>query len=654
MKVLSIDLETYSSVNLQKSGLYKYVQSPDFEILLLAYAYDDLPVQVIDLAGGEQIPLKIMRDLSDPAVEKHAYNAAFEYYCLSKFFRTTLDQWHCTMVHGLYCGYPGSLAAIGEALGLPQEKKKMAEGKSLIRYFCCPCTPTKKNGGRTRNLPCHDPEKWSLFKEYCRQDVVTERMVDHQLSNYPLPENEQALWIVDQMINTGGVALDQQLVKGALRLSALMAEELAGKARELTGLENPNSVAQLKVWIEANADIQIDSLNKKTVSELIEEKSGTDAVQMVLRLRQEMAKTSVKKYEAMQAAMCDDGRVRGLIQFYGANRTGRWAGRLVQVQNLPRNYLDSLDTARVLVKQQKKDALQLIYGNVPDTLSQLIRTAFIPGRGCHFAVADFSAIEARVIAWLAQETWRLEVFHTHGKIYEASASAMFGVPIERIRKGNPEYALRAKGKVAELALGYQGASGALIQMGALNMGLSEEDLPDIVQRWRASNRRIVDLWYAVENAAVKCVEYGQMVSLSCGVSFTRDTGRMMITLPSGRKLFYTAPQLIPDARGYKRLYFMGVSQSCKRWELIQTYGGKLTENIVQAVARDCLANAIRNLHHAGYTINFHIHDEVILEIPDESNQSLEEAIELMCQAPAWAAGLPLNADGFENGYYKKD
>ncbi len=588
MRSLSIDLETYSSVNIKKSGLYKYVQSPDFEILLFAYAYDEEAVQVVDLASGEIIPEGVLLDLSNPEVEKHAYNAAFEYYCLSKFFRTVLEQWHCTMVHGLYCGYPGSLAAIGEALNLPQEKKKMAEGKNLIRYFCSPCTPTKRNGGRIRNLPFHDLAKWNLFKEYCQQDVVTERVIAQKLSTHPLPSSEHALWVVDQLINIGGVAIDQELVGGALQISNHISEELSSKAKELTGLNNPNSIAQLKRWVEDNANIQIDSLNKQTVSELLSAKTGSDAVQTMLRLRQEMAKTSVKKYEAMQAVMCLDGRVRGLVQFYGANRTGRWAGRLVQVQNLPRNYLESLDTARELVKKQKVEALQLVYGNVPDTLSQLIRTAFVPREGCHFAVADFSAIEARVIAWLAQESWRLDVFHTHGKIYEASASTMFGVPIELIRKGNPEYALRAKGKVAELALGYQGASGALIQMGALQMGLSEEDLPDIVQRWRASNRRIVDLWYAVENSAIKCVESGSPSFLSCGISFTRDSERMMITLPSGRRLFYTAPQLIPDDRGYKRLYFMGLNQSSKRWELTQTYGGKLTENIVQAVARDCL------------------------------------------------------------------
>ena len=588
MRSLSIDLETYSSVNIKKSGLYKYVQSPDFEILLFAYAYDEEAVQVVDLASGEIIPEGVLLDLSNPEVEKHAYNAAFEYYCLSKFFRTVLEQWHCTMVHGLYCGYPGSLAAIGEALNLPQEKKKMAEGKNLIRYFCSPCTPTKRNGGRIRNLPFHDLAKWNLFKEYCQQDVVTERVIAQKLSTHPLPSSEHALWVVDQLINIGGVAIDQELVGGALQISNHISEELSSKAKELTGLNNPNSIAQLKRWVEDNANIQIDSLNKQTVSELLSAKTGSDAVQTMLRLRQGMAKTSVKKYEAMQAVMCLDGRVRGLVQFYGANRTGRWAGRLVQVQNLPRNYLESLDTARELVKKQKVEALQLVYGNVPDTLSQLIRTAFVPREGCHFAVADFSAIEARVIAWLAQESWRLDVFHTHGKIYEASASTMFGVPIELIRKGNPEYALRAKGKVAELALGYQGASGALIQMGALQMGLSEEDLPDIVQRWRASNRRIVDLWYAVENSAIKCVESGSPSFLSCGISFTRDSERMMITLPSGRRLFYTAPQLIPDDRGYKRLYFMGLNQSSKRWELTQTYGGKLTENIVQAVARDCL------------------------------------------------------------------
>ena len=654
MTTLSIDIETYSSIDLAKSGLYKYVQSPDFEILLFAYAYDDGPVQVVDLAAGERIPYFTVMDLHRPEVVKTAYNAAFEYYCLSKFFDTRLEQWHCTMVLGLYRGYPAGLAAIGEALRLPQEKKKMAEGKALVRYFCTPCRPSRKNGGRQRNLPGHDPAKWRLFKEYCRQDVVVEREIKNALSRYPLPETEQALWVVDQHINLNGVAIDERLVDGAIAISAQVAEELSGKAKSITGLENPNSVAQLKAWMEKNADVVVGSLDKQTVAELLADKSGTEEMQELLKIRQEMAKTSTKKYAAMKAAACSDGRVRGLLQFYGANRTGRWAGRLVQVQNLPRNYLDSLDTARELVKKQKVDALKVVYGNVPDTLSQLIRTAFIPGEGRQFAVADFSAIEARVIAWLAGEEWRLEVFRTHGRIYEASASAMFGVPIEHIRKGRPEYALRAKGKVAELALGYQGSSGALIQMGALKMGLEEGDLPDIVRRWRASNKRIVDMWYSIEQRAVDCIENGSTRAMPHGISFSRDENNLVVGLPSGRSLFYVEPRLIPDDRGFKRIFFMGQSQTSKKWEHIQTYGGKLTENIVQAVARDCLANAIMNLYRAGYQIDFHIHDEVILEIPRDGSRNLEEAVGLMCRQPSWAPDLPLNADGFVSEYYKKD
>lgn len=654
MRELSIDIETYSSVDLKKSGLYKYVQSPDFEILLFAYAYDDGPVNIVDLASGEKIPYFTVMDLHRPEVVKTAHNAAFEFYCLSKFFHTQIDQWRCTMVHALYCGYPASLDAAGKALNFSQDKQKMSEGRALIRYFCIPCAPTQRNGGRIRNLPKHDPGKWKLFKEYCKQDVFTEREIKRELQMYPVPEPEQKLWELDQLINIGGVAVDQELIRGALEISGQMSGELKQKARDITGLDNPNSVAQLKEWISQNAGMEVESLNKQTVAELLADKSGTAQLKKVLKLRQEMAKTSIKKYQAMGQAVCDDGRIRGLLQFYGANRTGRWAGRLVQVQNLPRNYLESLDTARELVKSRKADCLKLIYGSVPDTLSQLIRTAFVPGEGCRFAVADFSAIEARVIAWLAGEEWRLDVFRTHGKIYEASASAMFGVDIGLIKKGNPEYALRAKGKVAELALGYQGASGALIQMGALNMGLKEEELPDIVKRWRASNRRIVDLWYSVERAAVECVKTGITATLPCGVSFSRDEKCMAILLPSGRRLFYNHPQLTPNERGYDSLWFMGVNQSSKKWEAIQTYGGKMTENIVQAVARDCLANAMMNLYEAGYKINFHIHDEVILEIPDNGGQSLEEAIQLMCRNPSWAQGLPLNADGFTGGYYKKE
>lgn len=654
MRELSIDIETYSSVDLKKAGLYKYVQSPDFEILLFAYAYDDGPVNIVDLACGEKIPYFTLMDLHRADVVKTAHNAAFEYYCLSKFFETHISQWRCTMVHSLYCGYPASLAAAGKAMNFSQDRRKMSEGKALIKYFCVPCAPTQRNGGRVRNLPKHDPGKWNLFKEYCKQDVFTEREIKRELDVYPVPESEQRLWALDQAINIGGVALDTDLIQGALAISGQMSSELKKKAQDITGLDNPNSVSQLKEWIEQNADMEIESLNKQTVSEMLADKDGKEQVREVLKIRQEMAKTSIKKYEAMEKAVCDDGRVRGLLQFYGANRTGRWAGRLVQVQNLPRNYLESLGTARELVRKRKIDTLKILYGNVPDTLSQLIRTAFIPADGYEFAVADFSAIEARVIAWLAGEEWRLDVFRTHGKIYEASASTMFGVDIDLIKKGNPEYALRAKGKVAELALGYQGASGALIQMGALNMGLKEEELPDIVKRWRASNRRIVDLWYSVEQAAVECVKTGMPRTLPCNVSFTRDQRFLMVTLPSGRKLFYNSPRLMPNERGYDALWFMGMNQTSKKWENIQTYGGKLTENIVQAVARDCLANAMMNLQHAGYKINFHIHDEVILEIPRGGVQSLDEAIRLMCINPAWAAGLPLNADGFTGDYYKKE
>ena len=654
MRTLSVDIETYSSVDIRKSGLYKYVQSPDFEILLFAYAYDDNPVQIVDLAGGEKIPYFTVMDLHRPEVKKTAFNAAFEYYCLSKFFQTHLDQWYCTMVHAWYCGYSGGLGAIGQAMQFPEDKRKMSEGKALIKYFCSPCARTKRNGGRTRNLPDHDPDKWKLFKEYCKQDVVTEREIKKQLDPYPLPEFEHRLWTVDQLINIGGVSIDLDMVDGALAISDQITNELTDKARGITGLDNPNSVAQLKQWISDNADVEIDSLNKQTVSDLLNDQNGTDELKVMLRIRQEMAKTSVKKYEAMKAAVCDDNRVRGLLQFYGATRTGRWAGRLVQVQNLPRNYIESLDTVRDLIKKRKIEALRTIYGNIPDTLSQLIRTTFIPAEGKQFAVADFSAIEARVLSWLANETWRLEVFRTHGKIYEASASAMFGVPLELIKKGNPEYELRSKGKVAELALGYQGSTGALIQMGALRGGLAEEDLPDIVQRWRASNKRIVDFWYKVERYAVDCIKNGTNSTMPCGVSFSRDSTRLIVTLPSGRKLFYLQPQLIPDDRNYDRIYYMGQGQKSHKWELLQTYGGKLTENIVQAVARDCLANSIINLYNAGYVINFHIHDEVILEIPENGNQSLDEAISLMCHAPAWAEGLPLNADGFVSDYYKKE
>nr|WP_296484685.1 DNA polymerase [uncultured Acetatifactor sp.] len=654
MKVLHIDLETYSSVDLKKAGLYKYVQSPDFQILLFAYSVDGGTVNIIDCACGEQLPAELITALADPKVEKVAHNAAFEIYCLNKFFYSPVSQWHCTMVHSLYCGFPASLDAAGKAMGLPKDRRKMGVGKQLIRYFCVPCTPTARNGGRTRNLPHHDHAKWRLFKEYCRQDVATEKEIYHRLEGYPIPEQERQNWILDQYINTAGVKMDLELIEGALELHGVVSQKLAGKARKLTGLDNPNSVAQLKNWVQEHSGLELESLNKATVAEILADKDSKDLVKEVLRIRKELGKTSVKKYEAMRACVCADGRIRGLLQFYGASRTGRFAGRLVQVQNLPRNYIESLDTARHLVKTGRPEAVRAVYGDVPDLLSQLIRTAFIPGEGCRFIVADFSAIEARVLAWLAGEEWRLDVFRTHGKIYEASASTMFGVPIEKIKKGNSEYALRSKGKVAELALGYQGGAHALVSMGALSMGLSEEELPDIVSRWRKSNRRIQDFWYAVENNAVDTVQYGTVHAMPRGISFYRDRNYLFIRLPSGRELFYYHPELMTNAFGRKAVGFYGTSQATKKWEQTETYGGKLTENIVQAVARDLLCSAMQNLYRAGYAIRFHIHDEVILEVPENSGKNLEEAVRLMCTLPEWAAGLPLDAAGFEGYYYRKD
>lgn len=655
MRILHIDIETFSSVELKKSGLYKYVQSPDFEIILFAYAYDDEPVRVIDCLQGEVIPLSVLNDLQNPAVIKMAHNAAFEFYALSKFYKTFLDQWRCTMVQALYCGFPGSLAGVGEAMGFQEDKKKMGIGKTLIKYFCIPCAATKANGGRTRNYPRHNMQKWELFKSYNYQDVVTEREIYHELCQYPVPEEEWKNWQLDQMINIGGTAIDMELVEGALAISDQIRDELSGKAKDLTGLENPNSVAQLKKWVEDNSGLEIDSLNKATVAEIL---SGDPAegIREVLKIRRELGKTSVKKYEAMKTCVCEDGRVRGLLQFYGANRTGRFAGRLVQIQNLPKNFLGTLDIAREFVKHRQIEAVRMIYGNIPDTLSQLIRTAFVPGEGCHFCVADFSAIEARVLAWMAGEQWRLDVFRTHGKIYEASASAMFGVPIETIAKGQENYKLRAKGKVAELALGYGGGAHALVAMGALNMGLTEEELPDIVKRWRASSRRIYDFWYAVERAAQEAIEYGVITTLPCGITISRDQNFMFIKLPSGRSLFYRDPQLAPGNYGNKEILFMGLNQTNKKWGRINTWGGKLVENIIQAASRDILCNAMKNLTRAGYKINFHIHDEVILEVPDDDkSKTLDDAIRRMCALPEWANGLPLNAAGFDNAhYYMKD
>ena len=498
MTHISIDIETYSSVPIAKAGAYKYVQSPDFEILLFAYSVDGGPVEIVDLAQGELLPEWLFDALGNPAYIKHAYNAAFEWYCLSKFCGHLLpvDQWRDTMLHGLYCGFTAGLDATGKALGLPAEKQKLSVGKALIRYFCVPCAATQSNGGRTRNLPKHDPDKWELFKTYCKGDVTTEMEIDRRLSNFPVPADIEKQWQTDLLINARGVAVDMQMVRGALEIDAASRDKLTAEAVSITGLENPNSVSQLSKWLESNTNQPVGDLRKDTVAAMLDSKSVTGPAERMLEIRQELGKTSTKKYDAIEAAVCSDGRVRGLLQFYGANRTGRWAGRLVQVQNLPRTYLHGamLDTARDLTRRKLPEGLELLYGSVPGTLSQLVRTALVPRPGCKFVDADFSAIEARVVAWLAGEEWVLQVFRTHGKIYEATASQMFGVPLDRIVKGNTEYALRQKGKVATLALGYQGGSSALIAMGALKNGLTEEELPDIVSRWRQANRAIVRCW----------------------------------------------------------------------------------------------------------------------------------------------------------------
>lgn len=660
MDHLSIDLETFSSVPIAKAGAQKYIASPDFEILLFAYSLNGAPSVCCDIAQGELLPDWVLDALCDPQCLKHAYNAAFEWGCLSKFMGRQLppEQWRCTMFHGLYAGYPAGLDAAGRALGLPEDKRKLSTGKALIRYFCVPCTPTKSNGGRRRNLPNHDPARWELFKEYNAKDVTTEMEIERRLSLITVPDWLQRQWETDLLINARGVAVDMEMVNGALEIGATVREWLTQEAVRISGLSNPNSVQQLSAWLEQETGEEVTDLRKDTVAKMIAQAPDIPEVKRMLEIRQELGKTSTKKYDAIEQAVCPDGRVRGLLQFYGANRTGRWAGRLVQVQNLPRTYTQPLELARNLVKQRKLDNLRLIYGSVPDTLSQLIRTAFVASDGNVLIDADFSAIEARVISWLAGEQWRLEVFKTHGKIYEASASQMFGVPIERIKKGNPEYALRQKGKVAELALGYQGGAGALINMGALDMGIPEDDLPDIVQRWRDTNKRICDLWYKMNSAAVEAISTGCSVGVgrllvSCEYDAAHEVEYLTVLLPSGRKLYYNSPQIGENKWGGPSISYMGMDQTTKKWKRIETYGGKLVENCVQAVARDCLAQAIENLEKEGLPVVFHIHDEVVIDCRADT-ATLDDVVDIMSRPIPWAPGLPLNADGWVGGFFKKD
>lgn len=658
MHHLSIDIETKSGAEIGKTGLYRYAQDKDFEVLLFAFKLDGAPVEIVDLAMGERIPEDILNCLENPDVIKHAYNAAFEWYCLNQAgYHTPLAQWRCTMIHGLYCGYTAGLDATGKAMGLPQDKQKLTTGKALIRYFCVPCKPTKSNGGRRWNLPHHALEKWVLFKEYCKQDVVTENEILNRLSAFPVPEEEEKLWQMDVKMNAFGVRVDTELITGALTVDNVSTQKLTDEAYQITGLDNPNSPSQIQQWLKASEGVEIPNLQKATVEEALKRDDLPEEARRVLEIRQQLGKTSVRKYTAMDTAKCEDDRIRGLTQFYGANRTGRWAGRLVQLQNLPRNYLKTLDYARNLVKAQNYEGIRLLYGNVPDTLSQLIRTAFIPSEGHKFVVADFSAIEARVIAWLAGEQWVNEVFATHGKIYEATASQMFHVPIEKIVKGNPEYSLRQKGKVATLALGYQGGTSALIAMGALNMGLTEEELPDIVSRWRSANPRIRDLWYAVEETALAAMTTAEPQAIR-GLIFRLEGdliyGQSFLTvqLPSGRKLFYPKPFLQENRFGKMAIHYYTIGQQTRKWEVDSTYGGKMTENIVQAIARDCLAETLRRIDQLGLQVVFHVHDEVIIDAPVDV--TVDRICGLMAEPIPWAPGLILKGAGFESSYYMKD
>lgn len=652
MSTLSIDIETYSSVDLKSSGVYAYAASPDFEILLLAYACNNEPVKIIDIAGGEKVPDMVLAALTNPLIIKTAYNANFERTCLAAYFKMQMppEQWRCTAIHAAILGMPPTLGAVAQVLGFPEDKQKMGIGSSLIRYFCIPCKPTKTNGERTRNLPQHDPEKWKTFKDYCIRDVEVERAIREKLSRFPVPANEQALWELDQKINDRGIRVDRELVKKAIICDKQYTERLMDEAITLTGLDNPKSVAQLKDWLYEAEGEEIESLDKKSIPKLLD-KTESETTKRVLVLRQEMSKTSVKKYSAMLHSIGTDDRIRGLLQFYGANRTGRWAGRLVQVQNLPQNKLPDLALARQLVKKGEFDTLEILFGSPAFVLSQLVRTAFIPDTGHRFIVADFSAIEARVIAWLAGEKWRMDVFNTHGKIYEASAAQMFHVPVESVTKGNP---LRQKGKIAELALGYQGGKGALITMGALDMGLSEDELPDLVAAWRDANPNIVKLWYLFEEAAIRAVRGKTTVPLQLGVEFSYENGILFMRLPSGRRLAYIRPRLEMNEKfGKEGLTYEGVDQTTKNWGRLNTYGGKLVENCVQAIARDCLAVAMQRLDEARYEIVMHVHDEVILNVPN-GQSSPEEVAEIMGRPIEWATGLPLRAEAFETEFYKKD
>lgn len=645
MKELSIDLETYSSESLLTGGVYRYTQAADFEILLFGYSVDGAEPQVVDLASGETIPKEIITALSDPSVTKWAFNALFERTCLSRYLGVYLSPvgWCCSMVWAATLGLPLSLEGVGAVLGLT--KQKLAEGKDLIKYFCGPCKPTQTNNGRTRNLPCHDPDKWEAFKRYNKRDVEVELAIKKRLAPFPVPADEWQNYWLDQRINDTGIELDRTLVQNAICCNSHFKEFALQRAQEITGLENPNSPIQMMGWLAAQG-VAMETLTKEEVAIKIKETTGD--VREALCLRLELARSSIKKYVAMENVVGQDGRARGLIQFYGANRTGRFAGRLIQVQNLPQNHLEDLKEARELVRSGNFDALELLYDSPSDVLKQLIRTAFIPRQGCRFIVADFSAIEARVIAWLAGETWRQKVFAKNGDIYCASASAMFHVPVE---KHGVNGHLRQKGKIAELALGYGGSVGALKNMGALNMGLTEDELPAIVEKWRQASPHIVRYWWDVDRAVKQCIVTRQPQRVG-SVKCTYEKGILFIQLPSGRRLAYVKPRIGVNKFGGDSVTYEGVGEQ-KKWLRLESYGPKFVENIVQATSRDLLVSAMRRLSHKGYRIVMHIHDEAVLEVP-EGESSVEEVCAIMAETPVWAEGLILNADGYECNFYKKD
>lgn len=646
MKTLSIDIETYSDQPLTKTGVYRYVESPVFEILLFSYSVDGRPVRLVDLACGEEIPVEVIAALTDEAVTKWAFNANFERICLSRYLRLPTgeylspDSWKCSMVWAATMGLPLSLEGVGAVLGL--EKQKLTEGKELIKYFCQPCAPTKTNGQRTRNLPAHAPDKWIAFKKYNIRDVETEMSIQARLAKYPVPDSVWKEYHIDQEINDRGVALDMELVRQAIQMDGRSRSELTQAMKDLTSLENPNSVQQMKQWLSVNG-VETDTLGKKAVAEML--KTASPELQTVLTLRQQLAKSSVKKYQAMETAVCADGRARGMFQFYGANRTGRWAGRIIQMQNLPQNHLNDLAEARSLVRSGDFDAVKMLYEDVPDTLSQLIRTAFVAPEGRKLIVADFSAIEARVIAWFAGEQWRQQVFAEGKDIYCASASQMFGVPVE---KHGINGHLRQKGKIAELALGYGGSVGALKAMGAIEMGLSEEELPPLVEAWRQANPKITKLWWDVDHAVMEAVRF-KRTNETHGITFSCKSGMLFIALPSGRQLAYVKPKIGTNKFGGDCITYEGVGGT-KKWERLDSYGPKFVENIVQATARDILCYAMNTLRCC--SIVMHIHDEVVIEAAPQI--SLQPVCDQMGRTPPWAKGLQLRADGYETDFYKKD